>query len=103
MRFGGRVAFLLRHRSRALENLRDAHHDLVQDVPGIVQRAVDEYQQVEGAHIVITIESLFGALRPVARPPFSRLTPQPRPTKTRGELHFAFQAPSQSLHSLFVR
>ncbi len=46
---GGWPACLLRHRSRALESLRDAHHDLLQDVPGIAQRAVDEYQQVERA------------------------------------------------------
>lgn len=46
---GGRVACLLRCRSRALESLRDAHHDLLHDVPAIVQRAVDEYQQVKRA------------------------------------------------------
>eukprot|EP00903_Cladosiphon_okamuranus_P006338 g6208.t2 len=30
---------------RALENLRDAHESLLQDVPGIVQRTLDGYQQ----------------------------------------------------------
>lgn len=32
--------------SLLLEGLRDAHHDLLQDVPGIVQRAIDGYQEV---------------------------------------------------------
>ncbi|CAN0403375.1 unnamed protein product [Pylaiella littoralis] len=31
--------------SLALEDLQGAHHDLLQDVPGIVQRTIDEYQQ----------------------------------------------------------
>lgn len=34
------------HLSCALKSLRDAHDSLLQDVPGIVQRTLDENQQV---------------------------------------------------------